>query len=70
MFYYFYRFFDLVQYTIPPKFKIFWCIMWTFIDPLAMFIIFWGSVANELIEPLTYSQFSYAAGEEVSLTSY
>ena len=60
------RFFGLVQHTVPPKLKRFWCIVWTFISPPVMFIIFWGSVANELVRPLSYSQFSYAAGEEVS----
>ena len=59
------RFFSLVQHDIHPRLKTFWFIVWTFISPTVMFIIFWGSVANELVKPLTYSQFSFN-GEEVS----
>ena len=51
------RFFDLVQYPIHPKMKRFWWVVWTFISPVAMVSIFFGSIIHELVEPLTYTVF-------------
>ncbi len=60
----------MIQYDVPRPLKTFWWFVWTFVSPPVMFIIFWGSVANELVEPLSYTQFSYGKGVEVSHSLY
>ena len=55
--YFFFRFFDGVQYNIHPYMKKLWWFIWTFLSPIIMIIIFFGSVINELIKPLHYTVF-------------
>lgn len=55
----FIRFFGLVQHDVPVVLQKIWFIVWTFISPPVMAIIFIGSVINELVKPLEYTQFTY-----------
>ena len=35
----------------------FWFFVWTFMSPIIMIIIFFGSVVNEIVQPLQYTVF-------------
>lgn len=54
------KFFALVKYPVHRYMKIFWWFVWTFVSPVVMIIIFFGSTINELVEPLQYTIFAYS----------
>lgn len=55
---YFFRFLDGVDFTLHRYVRRFWLFIWTFVSPIIMIIIFFGSVINELIQPLQYTVFN------------
>lgn len=54
-----YRYLSEVTHTVHRYLATFWWIMWTFVDPAVMFVIFIGSVISQLITPLEYTAYGF-----------
>lgn len=52
-----YRFFTDLAKPISVRLKRNWIIMWKWVGPIVMFIIFLGSVINEIVDPLKYTAY-------------
>lgn len=49
------RYFNTYATAYHPSMIYLWTIMWKFVGPLIMLIIFFASVLREIIDPLTYT---------------
>ncbi|CAI8010278.1 Sodium- and chloride-dependent glycine transporter 2 [Geodia barretti] len=47
---------------VTPRMMIFWTVMWKYVTPLVMIVIFFGAMISELVNPLQYV--SYSDGNE------
>ena len=48
-------FFDNVTTRkISPRMIVFWTVLWKFVNPTVMIIIFFGAMITELVNPLQY----------------
>ncbi|XP_019853351.1 PREDICTED: sodium-dependent neutral amino acid transporter B(0)AT2-like [Amphimedon queenslandica] len=62
------RFLDGISFNLHLYMRRFWFFVWTFMSPIVMIIIFFGSVINEIVQPLQYTVFDTVInhdGEEV-----
>ena len=56
------RYFNEFTKAYHPFMCHMWMVLWKYVDPLIMLVIFFASVLREVIEPLTYAVYRNVSG--------